>query len=280
MIRADFYQMFEKDQLTVDNIQIAELNALLEKHPYFTLGNMLYAKVLKEKKHSGYESALSFASARINNRKQLYHFIHDEGVKPAAQDTLSHNNEIIEEEKHENLADANTELIEKRTQQAEVQGEILKEKDIIKQILSYPTLQVDLPVAEVKATVAEPIIILKERFSFTTWLNKIKVNESLPNLDLNKEEEIASADQATLIDRFIKTEPRISAPAKKEFFSPAIMAKKSIEDHDDIVTETLAKVHVLQGNHSKAIKIYEKLMLIYPEKSSYFAALIKNINKA
>lgn len=280
MIRADFYQLFEKDQLAIDNIQISELNAFLEKHPYFTLGKMLYAKVLKEKKHSGYESALTFASARINNRKQLYHFIHDDGVKFATQETLGPNNQLIEEEKHENLAAETIELIEEITQHAEAQGEILKEKDIIKQILTYPTLQVDSTVDEENIPVTEPNVLLKERFSFTTWLNKIKVNESLPNLDLNKEDEINSADHATLIDRFIKTEPRISAPAKKEFFSPAIMAKKSIEDHDDIVTETLAKVHVLQGNHSKAIKIYEKLMLIYPEKSSYFAALIKNINKA
>jgi predicted Zn-dependent protease len=44
-----------------------------------------------------------------------------------------------------------------------------------------------------------------------------------------------------------------------------------------MVTETLAKVYVKQGNLPKAIEAYHKLALKYPEKSAFFAALAKEL---
>lgn len=79
-----------------------------------------------------------------------------------------------------------------------------------------------------------------------------------------------------IIDRFIEAGPRISKP-KKDFFNPADKARESSVDHEGIVTETLAKIYLQQGNPEKAINIYQKLSLNNPEKSSYFAAQIAKI---
>ena len=87
-----------------------------------------------------------------------------------------------------------------------------------------------------------------------------------------------SESKSALIDRFIREEPRLSPP-KREFFNPVDMAKLSSVDKDDMVSETLARIFVQQGDIPKAIKIYERLCLNFPEKSSYFAAQIENLRR-
>jgi hypothetical protein len=79
-----------------------------------------------------------------------------------------------------------------------------------------------------------------------------------------------------LIDNFIRQDPRIT-PNKSTFYSPMNMAKKSVQEPEDLVTETLAKVYAGQGNYIKAIQVYEKLRLKFPEKKLYFAALIQEL---
>lgn len=77
-----------------------------------------------------------------------------------------------------------------------------------------------------------------------------------------------------LIDQFIQNKPSVPAP-KAEFFSPTNMARMSLLDNEDFVTETLAKIYAQQGKIDKAKRVYEKLMLKFPEKSDYFAAQLK-----
>ncbi|MBL0102654.1 MAG: hypothetical protein IPP51_02090 [Bacteroidetes bacterium] len=90
--------------------------------------------------------------------------------------------------------------------------------------------------------------------------------------------EVAENPESTqLIDKFIATAPRI-VPSKAEFYSPANQAKKSIIEHEDLVSETLAKIYALQGHLMKARSCYVKLSLLNPEKKAYFAALIQEID--
>lgn len=46
----------------------------------------------------------------------------------------------------------------------------------------------------------------------------------------------------------------------------------------DFATETLARIYAQQGYFAQAKEIYGKLILAYPEKSAYFAALIEKLN--
>jgi hypothetical protein len=47
----------------------------------------------------------------------------------------------------------------------------------------------------------------------------------------------------------------------------------------DLYTETLARIYLEQGYPEQAKSIYSKLILAYPEKNAYFAALIQKIDE-
>lgn len=83
---------------------------------------------------------------------------------------------------------------------------------------------------------------------------------------------------AEIIEKFLKEDPTIKPP-KPEQIDNENKAKKSAEDHYDLVSETLAKIYIEQMLYHKAIDTYKKLSLKYPEKSGYFADLIQSIEK-
>jgi len=83
--------------------------------------------------------------------------------------------------------------------------------------------------------------------------------------------------QQSLIERFMKAEPRIT-PAKSAEYDTVNIAKESLEEDFTLVTETMAILLARQGKLEKARKVYRRLMELYPEKSVYFAAQLKNLN--
>ncbi len=56
-------------------------------------------------------------------------------------------------------------------------------------------------------------------------------------------------------------------------------AEEGTEVEFDIYTETLARIYLEQGYPEQAKSIYSKLILAYPEKNAYFAALIQKIDE-
>lgn len=112
----------------------------------------------------------------------------------------------------------------------------------------------------------------QEEVTFSSWLKQISdplITELLPEKQPIKDD---------LVDKFIQEQPRIQQN-KAGFFNPINMAKKSVQDSDEFITETLAKIYVKQGNISKGIRAYQKLSLKFPEKNVYFAALIEELKR-
>ena len=94
---------------------------------------------------------------------------------------------------------------------------------------------------------------------------KEQKNETEPNAD-------------DLIDRFIAANPRISPiRAALEEQDHSDISQKYTESTEGLVSETLAKIYIKQKYYYRAIDIYEKLSLNYPEKNSYFASRIQMI---
>jgi hypothetical protein len=126
----------------------------------------------------------------------------------------------------------------------------------------------------------------KQPHSFVDWLKNASIVSKTEEIAVEEiTEPIAQDTEDTeklsandLIDKFLKEEPRISKP-KTEFYNPINMAKQSVAEDITFMSETLAKILVLQGNYTKALQAYENLRLKYPEKRLYFASQIKNLRK-
>lgn len=61
--------------------------------------------------------------------------------------------------------------------------------------------------------------------------------------------------------------------------TPQKLAERSVTESRTIVSETLAKLYVQQGYREKALDMYERLCLAFPDKSAYFAAEIEKLKK-
>lgn len=113
--------------------------------------------------------------------------------------------------------------------------------------------------------------------------NKIdERHDIIKEIDSYTEPELSSnPTKEELIERFLKIEnPKVNSLEKvKENNSVNEVGSANDIDELEIVTETMAKVYLKQGNIDKAIKIYKQLILANPEKSIYFATQIKNIEE-
>ena len=89
----------------------------------------------------------------------------------------------------------------------------------------------------------------------------------------------AEDETQAIIDRFLESPIRFQPPTPGQEYKPDSSAMVSVQENDEMVSETLAKIHLSQNNPKEATRIYQKLSLLFPEKSSYFEAQIKQIKE-
>ena len=152
----------------------------------------------------------------------------------------------------------------------EVEEEVKQDKPL-QEIINYIKPVQNIIVEEKKS---EPKLDKASSHSFSEWLKIAKAQNTEGIKD--EQEQKKKNEYASLIDKFIKEEPKI-AKANTTFFSPADKAKESVTETYGIVTETLARIYFKQGNLKKALRTYEILCLKHPEKKNIFAAQIDKI---
>jgi hypothetical protein len=56
------------------------------------------------------------------------------------------------------------------------------------------------------------------------------------------------------------------------------LVEHSLDEDDDLMSEALAELLASQGNKQRAIEMYEQLIIKFPEKKTFFALKIKDLN--
>jgi hypothetical protein len=84
---------------------------------------------------------------------------------------------------------------------------------------------------------------------------------------------------------WLKTMKRLPETERAKIPDVALEEKvQELADHSisegDVVTETMAEVWLKQGNKEKAIETYNKLSLLNPSKSAYFASLVEQLKNS
>ncbi|MBD1396264.1 hypothetical protein H9Q13_03720 [Pontibacter sp. JH31] len=87
------------------------------------------------------------------------------------------------------------------------------------------------------------------------------------------------SNQLDIIDQFLKLNPRLKTMAnlKLKPEPQEDLSLKSSKIKKGMASESLANIFLKQGKPKKALKIYEQLILKYPEKKSYFAEQIEKL---
>jgi tetratricopeptide (TPR) repeat protein len=97
----------------------------------------------------------------------------------------------------------------------------------------------------------------------------------------NEEKKSEEEDKAVLRTMWQKEKLAAAMGEEDDQIPEAVfeMAINSIDKQDILVSESLAEIHIKQGKYEKAIEIYRKLSLQNPEKKTYFAGKINQLNK-
>lgn len=233
---------------------------LMGLYPWCSSFKVAYLKALKTKNDLRFSSELEKYAVELNSRSVLYDltraFVKEKSdfVSEKKPEQMEKTTEILDEIEHVVTQETNKldQLIESEAIAAQVLND-LKETIVDSVIESeketHSSMETSRSIEIKRSDIEAPR-------SFNDWLNAGSLNQ---NLDNKKE--------------FLTFEK-----PKVPFFSPVRKAKESLGIENLPVSETLAKVFESQGNYAMAKTTYEQLILIFPEKKSFFADQIQKLN--
>jgi hypothetical protein len=306
MNRNDFLNMIE-DTVPVSRQMIGEVYELIDIFPYFQSAHLLLLKGLYSNADVKFENQLRNSAIHVGDREVLYWLLKTKNTSDTDKTDIRQDSDL----KKEIVSDTHQTVIESAKNSEYLIDEIEKDFDetkfIEKQDAHGQNPDHSIMIATEPDNIeSEGVIFLPDEdispsddkvffmdpgFAFPERSDLLELDLDKDNTSLLAEEEISLEDQdqleknskklleSELIDKFIIANPRIEPQKNKSYVPDDDISKPYVEEAGGLVTETLAKIYINQGYYSRAMDIYEKLSLKFPEKSSYFASQIEKVKE-
>lgn len=303
MEKEQFYKCLDRIS-NIDSELDDALDGVVRQYPYFFAARVLHSASGGGADELELKVRLQKLSALASNRRTLFFALHSHDHQPVLVDEdkpqpendtemsfmLDESEEVSEspnEVSQANLGQSKPDetLLElgdaadggkHKTDEEVFMDPQLYTLEIPQEILDedgYKSLTIDFNKLKAKETPQQQDDKPKEEPSVLDLINKSDHHEITPSHESDPN------DPFSLIDAFIETNPRIvpRQPAHEAREEQDDISLDSLKEPEDAASESLAKIYLTQGLKDKAIKIYEKLSLKYPEKRAYFAGQIEEI---
>jgi len=246
----DLFNTWMENFDLLDENTLPFLKQIIDDFPYYLNARLLYLLNLKKLNDYRFEHELRKVAVYASDRRHLRKLITTEGISshPVQETIISHESVSAQDDQPEALINERLKILE-----AKIRARL----------------------QEIEDNQARLKVLLNEKETLVSGSSQ----ESEDGTEDGKQDLTArSLPKDDLLDEFIR-DRKLNGPSTVPFFSPEESARKSIEENEGIISETLARLVAAQGKIERAIKIYEQLMLKYPQKSSYFAAQIEKLRK-
>jgi len=302
MNRTDFLKMMQGND-PVDRQLVGEVYELIDIFPYFHSAHMLLLRSLQSNGDVKFESQLRNSSLFIADREVLYNNLSAKRVSHVSEEedekepeasvinlTASHQTVIESAKNSEQLINEIENISEPVTDNAQTTGQLAGHSILVSENYDEEPAGVIIVMDEEEGGEAESVFYMDPGFAApeTSDLLELDLDDNSfisDEADEKKETPVSTVAapvkqiQADLIDKFIIANPRIEPIRDKTALPAEDIPTPFVESEGSFVTETLARIYINQSYYSKAIDIYEKLSLKFPEKSSYFASQIEKVKE-
>ena len=278
-----FHKLFLEPEVA-DNEDVSEIEILTNQYPWFQAAHALLLKIYLHQESFKYKQNLKNIALITGDRQNLYNWLHIKCVHP-----VKYSSKPLDELKHfeTNINQVSSAELRK------YENLKLKKHDIEKILGQKGLLLFDFDMEESKDSIKaqtglDDYVLNKNQIQTEIETTSDQLTDDTKkwleeNIQLSKKKILKDTSSTTkntdLIDKFILKVENKNKTSSINTDNQADLSDIDNQDVSDIMTETMAKIYMKQELFEKALAVYHKLSLKYPEKNSYFASQIQKIER-